>query len=92
MWAAYYELMLAAELAAHDGELEQAALLFSAACAFWSELGLGKDEFDSEREARLETRVRELLGEEQWEAATARGLLLTLDDALELALRNADRS
>jgi predicted ATPase/class 3 adenylate cyclase len=92
MWAAHNELVLAAELADHDGESERAALLLSAARTLWAELGLANDEFDTEREARLETRIRGRLGEEPWETASARGRLLTLDDALDVALRSSEHS
>jgi hypothetical protein len=83
--AAYAELTLASELAAHDAALEPAAVLLSAARSLYAELGFREDDFDLARAAHIETLVREPLGEAGWEASCARGRSLSLDDALELA-------
>jgi hypothetical protein len=86
LFAGYGELTLAAEIAAHDGDLERAAELVSAARNLLSELGVLEDDFDIKRSARIEALGREALGEDAYAAAGERGRSLTLDEALLLAL------
>ena len=88
LYAGYSELTLAAEIAARDGHLEQAAELVSAARTLLSELGVVEDDFDVKRSGGIEALVRERLGEDAWAAADERGRSLTLDEALLLALES----
>jgi hypothetical protein len=84
--AGYGELILAAEITAHDGDLQRAVELMSAARTLLSELGIVEDDFDIKRSAGIEALARERLGEDAWAAACERGRSLTLDEALLLAL------
>ena len=86
LYAAYGELTLAAEIAVHDGALEHAVRLVSAAQTLLAELGVVEDESDIRRSARIEALARETLGEEAFTAARERGHTLTLDEAVGLAL------
>ena len=86
--AAYNEISLAAEIAAHDGDLDRAAALSSASTTLLADLGMREDDWDIERSARIEALAREPLGEEAWAAACERGRSLTLDEALLVALES----
>jgi predicted ATPase len=86
--AAYNEISLAAEIAAHDGDLNRAAALSSASTILLADLGMREDDWDIERSARIEALAREPLGEEAWAAACERGRSLTLDEALLVALES----
>ena len=85
-YGAYLELVLAAEVAAHDGQSEAAAVTLSAARARLAELGMQEDDFDLERVAEIEQLVRSSLDDRAWADALLRGTELSVNDAVQLAL------
>ena len=84
--AAYNELVLAALIAAHQGDLERAAVLVASAPKLLADLGIVADEFDQERIAGIDRLVREGLDPEEWASARERGRAMQLDEAIVYAL------
>jgi hypothetical protein len=84
--AAYNEVILAAQIVAGEGRLEDAAVLAAAAIARHAELGLLLPA-DWHREGHaLRARLESALGRERFAAAEARGRALSQDETVLLAI------
>ena len=84
--AAYNELMLAALIAARQGDVERAAVLSASASRLLADLGIIEDEADQERIAEIDRLVRGGLDSDEWASARERGRALLLDEAIVYAL------
>ena len=84
--AAYIELTLAALIAAHQGDVERAAVLAASAPKLLADLGILEDDVDRERMAEIDRLVRGRLDAEERASARERGRTLELDEAIVYAL------
>jgi predicted ATPase/DNA-binding SARP family transcriptional activator len=79
--------LAAVELANENGE--RGAMLLGAARRVLAEMSAALKPFERQLDERVEVRSRALNGDETHDAAVARGLALSVDEALELALGQA---
>jgi tetratricopeptide (TPR) repeat protein len=83
-------IALAATVAADNGRPDVAATLFGKTASLCEEVDLELTGFEGELREKSSERVRRLLRDEPYATAFARGQIMTLDDALQLALAAID--